>query len=80
MIVKLTPDVKFVCDRCGKEEFPDDEMHLHPYEVVFTHGLILKRIHREGQVCKACYDEFLELADNYFNEVNKEYGNEGNTF
>ena len=35
MIVKLTPDYKFVCDRCGKEEYPDENERLKKHEIAY---------------------------------------------
>ena len=45
MIVKLTPDYKFVCDRCGKEQFPDEKEKVEIHEVrfeEFSDGKFLK--------------------------------------
>lgn len=75
MIVELTPRIKFVCDRCGKEEYPDAEGRLiMPHNVEFCARLeqFGKRRTKEGQVCSACLEEFWEFAENFFDEVNKE--------
>lgn len=76
MIVRLTPDYKFVCDRCGKEQFPDEEHGVEVYDVSFCHETTLRIKKKSGQICKECYDEFSELADNFFAEENKEKNDE----
>lgn len=76
MIVELTPRIKFVCDRCGKEEFPDERGDIHPHNVMFKE-IIPTYITKEGAVCKDCLAEFWEFADNFFDEVNKEKADEG---
>jgi hypothetical protein len=77
MIVQLTPDIKFVCDRCGKEEFPNEkgELVLHP-EVMFseTGAIMTKSKRKKGEVCADCLAEFWEFAENFFDEVNKDGG------
>ena len=60
MIVKLTPDIKFVCDRCGKEEFPNEkgELVLHP-EVVFceTVDIVVRSKRKKGyRVYIICFE------------------------
>lgn len=72
MIVQLTPEYKLICDRCGKEKFPDKDGHLEYHRVVFKDYSDLKIKNVEGEVCQSCHDEFLELAHNFFDEVNKE--------
>ena len=79
MKVRLTPEYKFVCDRCGKEEFLDEEDVFIEYPTVtFSKqtSIIQMPIKMEGQVCADCLTEFWELAENFFDEVNKE-GREG---
>ena len=73
MIVKLTPDIKFVCDRCGREEYPDENGYMEiPRTVMFVEERFPSRNkNKEGQICKICNDEFWELANNFFDEVNK---------
>lgn len=79
MIVKLTPDYKFVCDRCGKEEYPDENGEITAlHEVSFVKQRFIQRDKiKEGQVCQNCFDEFWELANNFFDEVNKERSENG---
>ena len=78
MIVKLTPWVKFVCDRCGKEQFPDDEgqiMGIHEVRFEeFEDGRYLKIT---GSVCHRCHLDFWQIASNFFDEVNKERSGNG---
>jgi hypothetical protein len=76
MIVQLTPKYKFVCDRCGREQFPDKENCVEVHDVAFCHELITRTNKKSGQVCKECYDEFWELAENFFAEENKEKNDE----
>lgn len=75
MIVKLTPEAKFVCDRCGKEQFPKADGYFEDNsirEVSFVEDRMIRQIKKAGQVCASCFDEFWELANNFFDEVNKE--------
>ena len=75
MIVQLTPNIKFVCDRCGKEEFPDENGELNvPSTVNFREfkSMVSRPKTKEGQVCTDCLAEFWEFANNFFDDVNKE--------
>ena len=75
MKVRLTPKYKFVCDRCGKEEFlaEEDEYIEYPTVTFQKYTSIVKMpSKKEGQVCADCLTEFWELAENFFDEVNKE--------
>ena len=76
MIVQLTPDYKFVCDRCGREWLPDEEKNVEAYDVAFVHDQRIRVKNKNGQICKECYDEFWELAENFFAEENKEKNDE----
>lgn len=72
MIVQLTPEYKFVCDRCGKEQFPDQKEKFEIHDVRFeerSDGRILTSV---GSVCHSCYLDFWQIASNFFDEVNKE--------
>ena len=64
MIVQLTPSFKFICDRCGAEEYHITGSH----EIGFENGMKITR----GQVCEKCYKDFVELAENFFDEANKQ--------
>lgn len=78
MIVELTPRIKFVCDRCGKEEFPDENGALYCRRAVFREDdPIMRPKDKAGDICMDCLAEFWELADNFFDEVNKEKADEG---
>lgn len=79
MIVKLTPSMKFVCDRCGKEEYPNEDGYIEaPHEVRFVEDrLDVRNKFKAGQVCQNCFDEFWEIANNFFDEVNKERSENG---
>ncbi len=73
MIVRLTPEYKFVCDRCGKEKFPNEEGCIEPpHNVKFCEDTIANRKFKNGEVCTECANEFWEFANNFFDEANKE--------
>jgi hypothetical protein len=74
MIVELSPKYKFVCERCGKEKFPDGEHGISGiYEVAFEdRSMLRERDIKKGSICEECFAEFCELANNFFDEVNKE--------
>ena len=76
MIVQLTPEYKFVCDRCGRAQLPDKENCVEAYDVFFAHDMMIREKKKGGQICKECFDEFWELAENFFAEENKEKDNE----
>lgn len=67
MIEQLTPSYKFTCDRCGKAILADE---IEYNEVKFVYSVFSNA--KTGQVCKDCYNDFKELADNFFDEANKE--------
>jgi hypothetical protein len=74
MIVKLSAVYKFVCDRCGKEMFPDENGCIEGVcEVTFTARGQIKDIDiKKGQICEECFAEFCEIANNFFDDVNRE--------
>ena len=76
MIVRLTPDYKFVCDRCGREQLLDEGKLVEAYDVAFVHDQMIRVKKKNGQICKECYDDFSQLADNFFAEENKEKNDE----
>lgn len=77
MIVQLTPEYKFVCDRCGREQLLDEENCVETYDVSFAHEMMMTRVKsKKGQICKECYEDFWELAENFFAEENKEKNDE----
>lgn len=71
MIEQLTPKYKFICDRCGKEKYIDDETLVFEVAFVDIRGIVKAPATVKGQVCYHCYKDFYELAGNFFNEVNK---------
>lgn len=80
MIVQLSPQFKFVCERCGKEILIQDSRYIHTVgkEVKFTEGtndLFKMPKEKNGCVCDECLEDFRNLAENFFDEVNK--GGEG---
>ena len=61
-----------ICDRCGKEEFLDDVWLDAPkIEFVSKESVYKCATRKRGEVCADCYKDFLELAENFFDEVNK---------
>ena len=77
MFKRLTQYYEFTCDRCGKKETCSEsersQMGLRPVE--FRVVLENRDKVTKGDVCDECYKEFCEIAENFFDEVNKE--NEG---
>ena len=72
MIVELTPKYKFICDRCGKEEYVKN--NIPEQEVIFLAlSGAYDAVRMKGQVCYKCFKEFCEIAGNFFDEVNKEF-------
>lgn len=67
MIEQLTPSYRFICDRCGKIQDGEKE-EITVYPVNFGNGF---RSRRNGEICSDCYNDFCELAENFFDEVNK---------
>lgn len=79
MVTTTNKQYKIVCERCGKKEYADDkpENHLKPLDMGYheiSFGDEVRTV-AKGGVCRECYKEFRELAENFFDEVNKE--NEG---
>ena len=79
MVVQLSPRYKFVCDRCGKEEyFMNDKVfkldEVSKFDILFEASKNDYQANERirGQVCYNCYSDFYEIANNFFNEVNKE--------
>ena len=79
MIIPIAPKYKFVCDRCGKEKFPDDDGYMDAENTceiavaisfLIDHQLMPKKI----QVCRECRDEFETFWENFQDSVNKEAG------
>ena len=74
MRVQLTPRWKFVCDRCGKELYPSEDGYIsNIHEVAFIEMNPRNRTFNNPskEVCEDCFNDFLELANNFFDEVNK---------
>lgn len=61
---------EYICDRCGKTLYsrPNGEMR-GIYEVKFLDSL---RVVKMGDVCESCFNDFIDLASNFFDEVNRE--------
>ena len=79
MFERLTPNWLFICDRCGKEMRVDDRGEdSGVYTVEFSCGFSMARNPgtRKGDVCEDCKKDFLEIAANFFDEVNRRADNE----
>jgi hypothetical protein len=78
MIIRLTQKYKITCDRCGKEEYADEHGYggvkgtdaVEVREISFCRNCLHKPI-AIGNVCKECYKDFCELAENFFDDANK---------
>lgn len=74
MVTRLTQKYKITCDRCGKEVFREEHdsfTGVDPggfHEVSFTDE---NKYLAKGDVCGECYQEFCELSENFFDEVNR---------
>lgn len=74
MFEQITPIYKFTCDRCGREQLSGDE-GVRVYRIKFEDKTdIFKTISKEGEVCEECHKDFVELSQNFFDEVNKNEG------
>ena len=75
MIIRLTPRYKYICDRCGKEEYIENDIPKFEVAFVDMKGLFETPTSVKGQVCYRCYKDFYDIAGNFFDEVNKEREN-----
>jgi hypothetical protein len=76
MIVQLTPDFKFVCDRCGKEKHIENDEPEFEVAFVSIKGFFAAPMRVKGQVCYRCFKDFFEIAGNFFAEEKKEKNDE----
>ena len=71
MMTMITPVAKFVCDRCGISRIITERDGEKVLDVMFyTDALNRKITHKRGQVCERCYEDFIEIAENFFDESN----------
>ena len=70
MIEQITPSFRFTCDRCGKEQLFRAGSPIERYTVRFEKGIHDGTI--KGDICDECYNDFCVLADNFFDEVNRD--------
>lgn len=77
MITPINRQYKITCERCGKTEYADADHDLKPLAMGYKRVSFADEVRtlKKGDVCNECYKEFCELAENFFDEVNKE--NEG---
>ena len=71
---RLTQKYEVSCDRCEKTEFCDELSQPNMDYNMVKFGTDV-RVVAEGDVCDDCYKDFLEIAENFFDKVNRE--NEG---
>lgn len=72
-IVNVTPERKLICDRCGAEKEIKtfaEENNIHRVWFETANAYEYETI-KKGYVCDKCYEDFKELAVNFFDEVNK---------
>ena len=64
---------RFTCDRCGKEFATRAEHDLKAHRVEFgcQQGFENSRAVKCGQVCEECFKDFCELAESFFDDLNK---------
>lgn len=64
---------RFICDRCGKVIYslPNGEFRREIHEVIFFERVDCGRNVKSGNVCESCYNDFVDLASNFFDEVNR---------
>ena len=66
---------KYTCDRCGKIRFFDsfDQLDNNNFpEAAFVFGNYQNTVIAKGHVCPECLNDFKTLAENFFDEVNKD--------
>ena len=71
MIEQLTPSFRFVCDRCGKEQRFTEHRKFPTFHVSFWAKLAQEQ---HGEVCGDCFKDFCELAESFFDDLNKTEG------
>lgn len=68
MIEQLTPSFRFTCDRCGKKyDGKEGEMPTW-FSISFSSSYTCNKY---GEVCEECHKDFCELAESFFDELNK---------
>lgn len=71
MMTMVSPKFEFVCDRCGTTRLVTEQDKLDIHDVRFCTDIIdVKKAHTQGQVCKKCYEDFIVIAENFFDESN----------
>lgn len=64
---------RYICDRCGKEFLSCEDYNDKSQFVSFTHGKYAQNAEtfKYGLVCEECYKDFCELAESFFDDLNK---------
>ena len=74
MIEVLTRRFRIVCDRCGKEWNADETRKSGLFDISFKEEkieLVYGDTKARGDVCQECYKDFCEIAENFFDDVNR---------
>jgi hypothetical protein len=78
MIIPIAPKYKFVCDRCGKEKFLNDDGYMdieNACEIAVAISFSIEGelpMPKRIQVCRECRDDFETFWENFRDSVNKE--------
>jgi hypothetical protein len=72
-MLELKTTYHATCDRCGKEERFEDSSPKEFFNVRFSSSFTdgEQGIWQKGLVCKACYQDFIELAESFLDGLNK---------
>lgn len=72
-MIETKTTYRIVCDRCGKEQHRKEYESVKIRSISFTcHDITLRARHiKEGDVCEECFKDFCELAESFFDDLNK---------
>lgn len=76
-MTKKVVSYEFVCDRCGKKEYLSEcDAPAKAKNVTFVRGVVcgIQIEEKAGDVCEECFKDFCELAESFFDPLNKEGG------
>lgn len=74
MYERLTQKYRVMCDRCGKEWHADEKQKSGLFDISFKEEkieLVYGDTKARGGVCQECYNDFCEIAENFFDEANR---------
>lgn len=68
----------YQCDRCGRRF--SNFSHYDEIKVIFAQqdAFYTEKFDKRGHVCKECSQAFIELAESFFDDLNKENNNAEN--